>query len=570
MKRMRRKSGFALLEVMVVAAFVSTASFTGYQIMRKADESACQNNLKQIYLSLMMNSGSLPNAVFFPSSSGDPKGINNLLSENLGGNRAVFFCPAIPSGLNKYGTSYLWNDTVSGKNLDGISGSTWLLTELTSVNPDAPTPHIGGYQTLYADGTVSVGPRINFPKVTPLAKQPAPGPVNQKPEPEVTAVPAKTPFKIRAENLPGKISVGKLKMKIVSYDELEKAVPVDKKVSIVSLNDSIQPETAILLRGVWEGEVSFLKSVQGDTILIVDEAGDIFFSAAVAVVAGPPEKIEILLPKNSLKAGESFEAEVLMQDEFGNICRIDEGKLNLECSDSAAEISQYKLQRAGTDWNERFKLVVFKAGNQKIKVTLTRNSGGEIIGEKAFMVNPGAFDHFTIEKINSPKTAGEPFKVLIHSEDRWGNLVKGPYLNDTTGTLTVSRESYISGVRMEEVRVTKAAQETFLVVEDGNNHFGKSNPFEVKPAAPDCIGLAGIPGVVLMGREYNCKVLFSDRYGNEIPGYNGELEFTSSDRNFRSPEEFLVIFNTPGKQVLTVKDKKTGITLNLVVVVIKR
>jgi len=170
MKRIWWKSGFALLEIMVVATFVSSVPFTGYQVIRKADEAACQNKLKQIYLALVMNNGSLPNAVFFPSSSNDRKGINNLLKDNLGGNKAVFFCPAIPPELNKCGTNYLWNDTVSGKNLDGIPGSTWLMTEITAISPDAPTPHIRGYQTLYADGTISVGPRINFPVVAPSPK----------------------------------------------------------------------------------------------------------------------------------------------------------------------------------------------------------------------------------------------------------------------------------------------------------------------------------------------------------------------------------------------------------------
>jgi len=518
------KSGFALLEVAVVAAFVSSVSFTAYQVVRKADEAACQNNLKQIYLALIdfqMNNGFLPNAVFFPSSPDDRKEINNLLADNLGGNKAVFFCPAIPSELNKRGTNYLWNDTVSGKSLDGIPGSTWLMTEVTSISPDAPAPHTRGYQILHADGTVSVGPRINFPAAASSPKQPP---------------------------------------------------PVDKTVSIASVNDSIQPETVVLSGGIWEGDLSLFRSVGADTILVVDEEGN-FSSAQVDVAPGPPEKIEILLPKNNLKAGEGFELEVLVQDRFGNICRFYEGKLSLESSDPAAQIQKMQpiLLTESQDPGQigKFRLVVFKGGNQKIKATLRSNSDGGITGEKAFLVEPGAVDHFTIDRINSPKTAGEPFNVIIRSEDRWGNTVKGPYLSDTTGTLIISRESYISGVRVEEVLVTKAAKETFLVVEDGNNHFGKSNPFEVKPAAPAYIRLDGIPRVVAMGREYKFKVIFSDRHGNEIPEYTGELEFTSSDHNFRSPEEFLIIFGTPGKQILTVKDKKTGLTLDWVVVVVK-
>ena len=108
------------------------------------------------------------------------------------------------------------------------------------------------------------------------------------------------------------------------------------------------------------------------------------------------------------------------------------------------------------------------------------------------------------------------------------------------------------------------------MVKDGNNHSGKSNPFEVKPAVPTYIGLGGISRVVVLGREYKFKVVFNDRYGNEIPEYIGELEFKSSDRNFRSSREPSVIFGTPGKQILTVKDKKTGLASDWTVVVIKQ
>ena len=72
-----------------------------------------------------------------------------------------------------------------------------------------------------------------------------------------------------------------------------------------------------------------------------------------------------------------------------------------------------------------------------------------------------------------------------------------------------------------------------------------------------------------MGREYKFKVVFSDHYGNEIPEYIGELEFTSSDHNLRSSQELSVIFGTPGKQILTVKDKKTGLVSDWTVVVIR-
>ncbi len=574
MKHAWWKSGFALLELAVVVTFVSSVSFTAYQVIRKGNEAACRNNLQQIYLALVnfqMDNGSLPNAVFFPVSPDDRKGINNLLRDHIGGNQAVFFCPAIPSELNKRGTSYLWNDNVSGRSLDGIPDSTWLMTEVTAVSAEAPAPHTRGHHILYADGTVSLGPKISFPKVTPPAQQP-PAPEPKKVEPEEAVKPAERPVKIKLENLPGKVAAGKTRMKIVGYDESGKVAPVDKTVSVASVNNSIQPETVRLSGGVWEGELFLSRSVGSDTILVVDEDGG-FSSVTVDVSPGPPEKIEIILPENNLKAGGGFELEVLVRDGFGNICRLYEGKLRLESSDPAAQIQKMQpiLSAESQDPAQvgKFRLVVFKAGNQKIKAILRGNSGSEITGEKAFAVEPGAVDHFTVDRISSPKTAGEPFNVIIRSQDLWGNTVKGPYLSDVTGTLRISRESYISGSRVEEVVITQAAKETFLTVEDGNNHSGKSNPFEVKPAAPAEIGLDGFPRVAEAEREYQLKIIFTDRYGNKILEYDADLEVTSSDPKFRVSGEFSVMFGTPGKQVLKVKDRKTGLALDWVVAVVK-
>ena len=117
--------------------------------------------------------------------------------------------------------------------------------------------------------------------------------------------------------------------------------------------------------------------------------------------------------------------------------------------------------------------------------------------------------------------------------------------------------------------ITGATGETFLTVEDGNGHSGRSNPFAVKPAAPAEIALDGIPRVVEAGREYKFKVIFTDRYGNEISDYAGEVELASYDKNFRSANGSSAVFGTPGKQMLTVKDKKTNLLLNWTVVVVK-
>ncbi|NCO38655.1 MAG: hypothetical protein GW911_04315 [Armatimonadetes bacterium] len=183
----RSSRGTALAEVIAVAAALSALggnAFTGAK--SAAHKGTCEANLKQLGAALKMyaleNNGKLPTAVFYPGAKAktDPKSIRKQLSSYVKSEDA-FTCPGAPSGLNKNGLSYLWNDSLNGASLRRVpnASSTWMLVDATAaataidsktaaakkINLKAiPPAHVGGYNILYADGHVGFSKKA--PKIT--------------------------------------------------------------------------------------------------------------------------------------------------------------------------------------------------------------------------------------------------------------------------------------------------------------------------------------------------------------------------------------------------------------------
>ncbi|MBM4048901.1 MAG: hypothetical protein FJ279_27685 [Planctomycetes bacterium] len=155
-KLWKSEVGVTLTEVVVVTGIVTTlggsaGNYVG--VTDRAKRGTCQHNLTQIAQGLMMHemsNGTLPDAVFYPEKPREnPKSILTLLS----GFEGVMVCPVMPPGLKEKGLTYLWNDACSGKALSQIPkpSETWLMIEMSAVSKDAPAPHEGGYNILYAD-----------------------------------------------------------------------------------------------------------------------------------------------------------------------------------------------------------------------------------------------------------------------------------------------------------------------------------------------------------------------------------------------------------------------------------
>ncbi len=154
----RISSLFTLTEILAVSAIISSVPLTAFvRAKQKAVETECMNNMRQVgaaIVSYHLSNGEYPKAAFFPENpKSGADSIRVVLAEELGGDK-VWLCPAMPEKLKEKGLTWVYNDTLSGKQSTPDPSKTWILVEFSCVSRSAPEPHPGGYNIVYADGHV--------------------------------------------------------------------------------------------------------------------------------------------------------------------------------------------------------------------------------------------------------------------------------------------------------------------------------------------------------------------------------------------------------------------------------
>jgi len=153
--RNRRRRGFGLAEVLIVGAIVAGAHSEGnytYAI-NEANRVKGVHNLKQIYTILQIESMTdrLPSPAFYPKGDPktDPTSIVRIMKDVP---PEMFISPFAPEALKKTGLTFVWNDTVNGKQLDQLPKGTWLMIDIAAFITDPNVPKPTSYLVLYANG----------------------------------------------------------------------------------------------------------------------------------------------------------------------------------------------------------------------------------------------------------------------------------------------------------------------------------------------------------------------------------------------------------------------------------
>jgi len=155
LKARRHLVAFALVEVMAVSGIMSTMASQGggYRFaIDAARQAQGVHNLKQIYMMLQAESigGGLPQAAFYPK--GDPLKDPSSIAALLKAPRELWISPFAPEAFKAKGLTYVWNDTVNGKDLGQLAKGTWLLIDMAAFITDPQAPKPPKYLVLYADG----------------------------------------------------------------------------------------------------------------------------------------------------------------------------------------------------------------------------------------------------------------------------------------------------------------------------------------------------------------------------------------------------------------------------------
>lgn len=405
-----KKTGFTLVEVIFVATMVTSLSVGVYQAVARGKRTQCLNNLRQIYQAISMFSidyGYLPKAKFFPSSPSDPKGIQNIL-KSYGTRPEIFYCPSIPSQLNKYGTNYIWNDNLSGTTES--SSEKWLMTEMTAVSKKVPPPHPPYFCILYADGHAKAGPRVNFPDVDNQIEK------KKQPSPSFTSP---TTFKPSIILIPEKeIAAGeKTKIKFFITDTSGNKVNLKGKTIEVKTDDKkdIFPEDISINKDTYETSFEIILKKAGKRNITLTEAGTKLQGATSVNVS--PGKAESFLFKNippSVKAGSPVKITVLSSDKFGNPSNFNGNAILADLSEGIEK----KIEIKNGKWEGE--IIFKKASEFDILVAGNDKFAGK---SNSFQVLPS--DKLKISVgVDKKIVAGEKFDVTIKITDEFNNIIK--------------------------------------------------------------------------------------------------------------------------------------------------
>jgi len=558
-----RIKGFTLVEITAVAAIVASLSLGGYQIVKKGKDSVCLNNLKQIGQAVAMfeaDHDGLPDAVFYPGSAGDPRGINNIL-KRYGTTPDIFFCPAISTEFNKYGTNYLWNE--SAKRTSSNSSGLWLMTEITALYPELPSPHTGGYGVLYADGHASIDRNINFPPfqrpslastIKTEKQKEEKEPVEEKKE--IVGAARKEFKEYQILNLPSKVESGKpVSISIKSIDIDGNIYESNERLRMIDLTGSIEPSDVVLDKGIANIMIHFTRLRKNNVLFVVDSKGKWQCSKEFEIEAGSPAVVQII-PSSNVYVGVPTSIRVIVKDSYGNIILKKGLKLSIISTYEAEYPSSFVSDVDGTI---DIPVIFHKSGENRITVLI---SGTTIKDSCSIKVSPGVIDHFEISRINSPVEAGKPVSITVKALDKYGNRIKGLFFIGDSNVPSYLKEDVSSGIWMETISFEKSTSETSITVGDVLGHTGRSNTFSVVPSYPTSIKILEYDPVVIENQEFQIGFVVNDRYNNSISGLESYLSVRGLDeyKITGSAEQYTLVskIQKTGKKDISIFLKKNN------------
>jgi hypothetical protein len=177
-------------------------------------------------------------------------------------------------------------------------------------------------------------------------------------------------------------------------------------------------------------------------------------------------------------------------------------------------------------------------------VTLTATiSGGTLTDTSKISIIPEVQtpDHFEIEDISGPKTAGALFQITVKALNATDDVIKtygGPMtLTDTTGSLNMTVSSgFSNGVWTGNVNITKAASDVKITAKDVANPAkkGTSNEFNVVSGSLAKLDLTPSAVTILPAQKADFTAKALDKFGNEISPSTLTFAWSLSSSDFGS------------------------------------
>jgi len=217
-------------------------------------------------------------------------------------------------------------------------------------------------------------------------------------------------------------------------------------------------------------------------------------------------------------AGTSFSVTITAQDKYNNAVVTYGESASLE--DLTSSVSPTQLSFVNGEWSGDVVITKSKTGNY-----LTIIGSGKSSNSNQFNITPAAISNFVIDPIASPVIAGSQQSITITARDQYGNTATDfggtANITDDTGTLVPAVSgAFTNGTRIENITITRAHSDVAISVNDGSNHNGSSNLFNIIHASINSFTIANISDQAA-GTPFPVTVTAIDIYGNTITSFDG-------------------------------------------------
>ncbi|MBN2011075.1 hypothetical protein JW960_17135 [candidate division KSB1 bacterium] len=270
--------------------------------------------------------------------------------------------------------------------------------------------------------------------------------------------------------------------------------------------------------GHWAGTVTITES-GNDNYITANGGGETGSSNSFNVIAGSLAGFSIG-QISTQAAGQPFSISVTARDAFGNTRTQFTSTVNI--SDLTGTVSPV-LSGAFIQgqWTGNVVVTSARTANQ---ISVQRTGGSENGTSVPFDVISSTVDHFTINGIADPQTAGTSFSITITAKDAQNNTVTGftgtGLLTDETGTITpLSTGSFSAGMWTGSVTINKSMLDNNITF-TSSGKAGTSNNFDVNHAVLDHFEFTTVGSPQVAGTSFNVQITARDLYGNRVTSYN--------------------------------------------------
>jgi len=382
-------------------------------------------------------------------------------------------------------------------------------------------------------------------------------------------------------NVPSSVQAGNL------FDVTVTAVDSEGKVvknysgdaRVTDMSETVRP---VLLKdfkdGIFSGKLNITKATTFDKLTVKDvSTGKKGVSKAFNVTAGSIDEIKLSPVSATIKPGQKVSFKANLTDRFGN-----------ENSPLGKSFEWTLVPDVGSVTTSRNKAgytapeSITVETSVKIAVRVNIASSTFVEDDSKITISPTAqqaLDHFTIEDISGPKTAGEPFTVIITAigtNDKPVISYEGAItLKDTTDTLSiVDNDGFSDGVWTGTVKITKTSDDVKITVKDSDSPSkkGTSTPFKVEAADLDHFAVTDIGNTQVAGEQFEFNVTALDEFENIITDYDGTIALDTNDGsspagndNDISPSSYTFASADKGRHEFdaTLYNAKTDVTISV-------